>query len=444
MAVMEHRYAPRGAAVDLFRCRAKEVLLAGPAGTGKSRAALEKLLGVALKYSGMKGLIVRQVAATLGATALETWRNFVIPELLLNGTVRFYGGSKERAAEYQFANGSRILIGGMDDPIKIMSSEYDIIYVQEATELRPDGWEKLTTRLRNGVLPYQQLIADCNPDAPTHWLKHRCDIGQTVMLYSRHEDNPLYFDSRGNVTPRGQEYLATLDALTGVRKERLRYGRWVAAEGVIYEDWNPVVHVLDRFPIPPEWPRWWTVDFGYTNPFVCQWWAQDPDGRLYLYRELYHTGRTVDVHARQIRELSRDDPAPQGIICDHDAENRAVLDRELQRSTVPAEKTVKPGIEAVQVRLKPAGDGRPRLFLLRDSLVERDPKLDGDRKPCSTFEEMPGYIWAPPVNGRAPKEEPVKENDHGMDAMRYMVAQLDLSGRPRYRAFDSRGTWRSR
>ena len=63
-----------------------------------------------------------------------------------------------------------------------MSTEYDMIYVQEATELTEDDWEALTTRLRNGRAPIQQLIADCNPAEPTHWLKARCDSGQTRML----------------------------------------------------------------------------------------------------------------------------------------------------------------------------------------------------------------------------------------------------------------------
>jgi predicted transcriptional regulator len=41
------------------------------------------------------------------------------------------------------------------------------------------------------------------------------------------------------------------------------------------------------------------VDFGYTNPFVMQWWAEDPDGRLYLYREIYRTRRLVEDHAKR-------------------------------------------------------------------------------------------------------------------------------------------------
>ena len=43
----------------------------------------------------------------------------------------------------------------------------------------------------------------------------------------------------------------------------------------------------------------WSVDFGFTNPIVIQWWAEDPDGRLYLYRELY---RDEDAWSRTTPE----------------------------------------------------------------------------------------------------------------------------------------------
>lgn len=423
--VLEHRYSPRGACRALWERRDPEVLVSGPAGTGKSRACLEKLHLAALKYPGMRGLIVRKTHISATATALETWRKFVIKELLAIGDIAFYGGSAEEPPQYRYTNGSRVLVGGLDKASKIMSSEYDVIYVQEATELTEDDWEALTTRLRNWRMPYQQLMADTNPDTPTHWLKVRCDAGKTVMLESRHEDNPLLFDESSNLTTDGQAYMAKLDALSGVRYQRLRKGMWVAAEGIIYEEYDPAIHLIDPFEIPKEWTRYWAVDFGYTNPFVCQWWAEDPDGRLYLYRERYCTRHTVDQHAALIRTYMEDEPRPRAVICDHDAEGRATLERELGISTVAANKKVLDGIQAVQRRLRPAGDGRPRLYLFRNAVGVRDQELVDAHKPACTAEELPGYIWSDKIV----KEQPVKENDHGCDAMRYMVADRDLGVR---------------
>ena len=442
-----HRYQPFGTAVDAFRYKGPELLYAGPAGTGKSKCLLEKLHAVALKYPGMRGLIVRKTLASLGSTALVTYEEHVAKEHLANGEVSWFGGSAKEAACYRYKNGSRIVVGGMDKSMKIMSSEYDLVYVQEATELTEEDWEAITTRLRNGKVPYQQIIADANPDVPTHWLKMRCDTGKTHYIRSRHEDNPILFEQNpdgttGGLTEVGKNYIAKLDALTGVRYQRLRKGIWCAAEGLVYEEFDPNIHVHKRIAEPPvSWTRYVTVDFGYTNPMVVQFWAVDEDGRLWLYRELYATKTTVEDMAPKIKEAMnlKKAPRPRMIICDHDAEGRAVLEKHLGMSTKAAKKSVEDGIQAVKMRMRVSdADGKPRIFLCQDAVIKKDQDLLDRKKPTSTLEEVVGYIWdrgttKAQLDGKPPKEQPVKEDDHGMDAMRYMVAELDLRARPRVR-----------
>jgi phage terminase large subunit len=259
-----------------------------------------------------------------------------------------------------------------------------------------------------------------------------------------HEDNPVLFDEAGNVTELGSDYIKKLDMLTGVRYQRLRLGRWSAAEGVIYEEFGDV-HCLDAIPAPPgsyldpfgvpkHWRRYWAVDFGYVNPFVLQCWAEDEDGRLYLYRELYHSKQTVDQHAKRILAVVAPEgewiePKPSSLVVDHDAEGRAVLERELGIGTTAAHKSVLEGIDAVMARLRVQGDGRPRLFLLRNCVVDIDLELQDDGHPTSTIEEMPGYVWADNH-----KDEPAKADDHGCDALRYMVAERDMGIRVMYRS----------
>lgn len=442
--IAEHRYRPRGNCLRAMKCRDAEVLLSGPAGTGKSRACLEKIHLMALMNPGMRGLICRKTASTLSSTALVTWRRFVVSEALLAGDVHYYGGSAQEPASYRYRNGSVIAIGGLDAVSKIMSSEYDVVYVQEATELTENEWESITSRLRNWQISFQQLIADCNPAQPTHWLKIRCDTGRTTIFPTTHEDNPLLFDGDGDITERGADYISKLDNLTGVRYQRLRLGKWAAAEGVIYDEFNYDVHVIERLPtsnepldafgVPLSWRRHWGVDFGFVNPFVLQCWAEDGDGRLYMYREIYRTHTTVDVHARTILGIVAPqgrwlEPKPSSLVCDHDAEGRAVLERELGMSTQPAHKSVLEGIEAVQVRLRDPGDGRPRLFLVRGALVHQDPELADSGKPSCTIEEVTGYVWS-----NKKKEEPNKADDHGCDAMRYVVADRDFGIRAIYRS----------
>jgi phage terminase large subunit len=377
-------------------------------------------------YPGARGLIVRKTRASLSESGLVTYEKWVLGDD--NPIVA--GPTRQNRMAYRYPNGSTAVVGGMDKAIRIMSTEYDVIYIQEATELLENDLESLTTRLRNGVVPYQLLIGDCNPDAPTHWLKRRADRGASLMMESRHEDNPVLFTEAGELTDRGRAYIAKLDALTGVRYRRLRLGQWAAAEGAVYQEFDRAIHLLDRFEIPREWRRIRVIDFGYTNPFVCQWWAIDGDGRMYLYREIYQTKRTVRVHAERILQIEEDAGEKdliEATIADHDAEDRATLE-EYGIYTIAARKEISRGIQKVQERVKVAGDGRPRLFMLRDALVSVDEDLEESRRPFSTEQEIDGYVWPKGADGKAIEERPVKTDDHGMDAMRYAVAYVDGMG----------------
>lgn len=411
-------YFPRGSALDVLRCKVDEFMLDGPAGTGKSRVCLEKLNALAVRYPGCRLAIVRKKRRSLTETGLVTFEQHVKPSCDTTNQQRNVRQS------YVYPNGSEIIVAGVDDPVKLMSAEFDAIYVQEATELTPNDWEFLSTRLRNGVIPYQQLFGDCNPGPPTHWLKKRMDAGLTTRILSRHEDNPRLFTPKAELTEFGRKYLDRLDKLTGPRKDRLRYGKWAAAEGMVFDAWREDVHLIDPFLIPKEWRRFRTIDFGFIHPFVCHWWALDPDGRMYLYREIYRTRRTVAEHAPQIAELSQGEYI-EATVTDHDAEDRATLERALRIKTRAADKRVTTGIQAVQDRLSPP-EGGPRLFVFKDALVERDPALVDEETglsegPTCTVEEIDGYIWAKGPNGETLKEAPVKKGDDGMDALRYAV-----------------------
>jgi phage terminase large subunit len=437
--------------------RAPEVLTVGAAGTGKSFGALYKLHLMCLANGacrddcerdhehhsrGMRALMVRKTHKSLTSTGLVTFREQVAADAIGQGLLRWYGGSGEKPAQYQYENGSVIVVGGMDNPDKIMSAEYDVAFCQEATDFTLDDWEKINSRLRNGRVSFQQLLADCNPQQPSHWLKKRCDDGRTQMLLSRHEDNPRLFGEDASVTPYGASYLARLDNLTGVRRERLRWGRWAAAEGMIYEDWRPDVHLIDRKQLPRDWPRLWAIDFGFTNPFVWQMWAVDPDGRLYLEREIYRTQTIVEDHVAAIRAvvMTADGvwkyPRPTVVVVDHDAEDRATFERHMGIGTRAANKNVSEGIQAVQARLRVQPDGLPRLFICRDALVSMDESLRDRGRPARTADEIEGYVWEPAADGKIDKDRPLKIDDHGCDALRYVTVDQDLAPRMRVRFFN--------
>jgi phage terminase large subunit len=161
--------------------------------------------------------------------------------------------------------------------------------------------------LRNNQLGYQQLLADCNPTHPTHWLKQRCDSGQTRLLESTHQDNPMLWND-GGWTEFGASYIKTLDGLTGYQYQRLRLGLWVSAEGMYFEEWDPKLHICEPFEVPEEWPRWLAVDYGFAVPFCCLWFARSPESRqVYIYREAYLAGLRDEQQAQLIRERTGDE-----------------------------------------------------------------------------------------------------------------------------------------
>ncbi|MBL4700323.1 MAG: phage terminase large subunit [Phycisphaeraceae bacterium] len=399
-------YRPYGVARDLLYCREPEILMEGPAGTGKTRALLEKANLCAMKYPGMRALFVRKTRESSTESVLVTLEEKVLP----TGWPMLSGPSRRQRQNYRYPNGSIFVIAGMDRASRIMSTEYDMIFVFEARELTEDDWESLLTRLRNGMMPYQQAIADTNPDAPTHWLNQRALRGQMTRLLSRHDDNP-------NVT---NEYKKRLNHLTGVRRDRLYKGIWAGQEGAVYDLWDPAVHLVNHSDIPLEYRRIRSIDFGYTNPFVCQWWAIDSDDRMILYRELYLSHGLVEDHAQFIAKHSQGETY-EATVCDHDAEGRATLER-YGIETILAKKSLRSGIQSVTRRLKKEADGKPRLMLMQDCLIQTDHRLAEKQKPTSTCQEFPGYIWH---RGTDVSEMPVMVNDHGMDAMRYAVVYLD-------------------
>lgn len=421
----------RGRFIDLrgefaqrvMRCRDRRVLIEGPLGTGKTRLMLERIRACCLKYPGSRWILLRSVRKWLTNSALVTWEEKVI----VPGELKPDRIQRSNRTEYTFKNGSTVVVAGLDDPQGVFSAEYDGAFIVEAIEVRQDVAEKVDGRLRYGRMPYQQLLMDLNPGAPSHWLNTAANKGWCNRLRMRHTDNPALYRIDGTKTPFGEAYLSRLDELTGVRLRRLARGEWAQAEGVVFDAWDSAVNLIPSFHVPADWRRIWAVDFGYTNPFVWQLWAVDPDGRAYLTREIYKTGLQVEDAARLILSHTGDEPREDAIVRDHDREDGATLERHLGgRPTQAANKAVSAGLDAVNTRMRKAGDGKPRLFIFQDALVhDPDPALLAAGKPTHTAAEMDSYVWKKKVDGSVSKDEPVKENDHGADSMRYFCMHLD-------------------
>lgn len=421
-------YKAYGGAAELWQYKGHEAVLAGSFETGKTLACLHKLNALLCKYPRSRALMVRKTYKSLKQSVVVTFDNHVLayPPSDSRCPVHKVGGNAP--SHYEYPNGSVLVLGGMDNPQSLLSSEWDFIYIPQLEELSLSEYEALVGRCtgRANNAPYPQVIGDCNPGPPSHWILHRASL---KFIASRHEDNPTLYSRNadgtvGELTPRGRRTMAVLDSLTGVYLLRNRHGKWVAAEGQVYEDFSRDHHLVDRWEPEPSMRRIWVVDFGYNDPFVWQDWVIDHDGRAVMYQEIYWTRRTVEEHAANIKAAAPG-VRPEIIICDHDMEDRATLEKHLGMSTTAAYKAIVPGIQAVQSRMKLSGDGKPRLMYMRDALVERDEALAAARKPVCTVDEEEVYVWPKSQDGKPMKEIPVDLNNHGQDAKRYMVAYLD-------------------
>lgn len=433
VAVHRDVTAPRfyGGAEWFWKYKGQEAILDGPYETGKTFAALSKLHALLVKYPGSRAFMTRKTYKSLLSTAVVTYENKVLPVKPDDpkSAIRKFGG--ERVEFYSYPNDSHLLVVGMDNPDKILSGEFDFGYVNQAEELPLATWETLVGRCtgRAGNAPYTQVMGDVNPSHPQHWILHRAHIQR---FEQKHEHNPTLFNPvRRRWTRQGIKTLRILRSLTGLRKKRGCEGKWVSAEGVVYE-FDEQVHVIARERVP-EITRWYlSYDFGYTNPFVCQLWGVDRDNRMYLWHEIYFTRRTINAHVPRIKAMI-DGKSIEIAVADHDAEDRATL-LEHGLTTVPATKDISVGIQAVEERLKIQGDGKPRLYVVEDACMEYDTELyrslPGDLHPCCTEHEFSLYAWPESKDGKAEKEVPLDFNNHGMDALRYMVMHLKNNYEP--------------
>jgi phage terminase large subunit len=431
----------RGANAALLAATEREVILAGPAGTGKTWGACEFLDRYARSVPNGHGAIVRKIRADFGTTVRRTWE----ATIARRGGVEIIGGDHPEA--YRYSNGFRVEVLGLDRLSGVLSAEFDAVYGNQAEEFAHEDWANLATRLRGAGSHWRVIFGDANPGPPSHWILSRPGLR---LLHSRHEDNPALFTEAGLLTEEGRLYLESLDALPGVLRERLRFGRWVQAEGVVYDEFDRALHVIARAALPKLVRFIASIDFGYRDPFVWQLWGLDAEGRMYLVREIYLSGVIVEDHAERIRELvSADIPEDRSLeatVSDHDREDRETLHRHGVH-TLPANKAITAGIQAVQERLRVehrcggredvcadrqrAGAPnrcRPRLFVVEDALDARDEVLAAAHRPVCTAQEFEVYEWKKTANGRPTKEEPLDRDNHGMDAGRYAVAHLDDIG----------------
>jgi phage terminase large subunit len=381
----------------------------GSAGGGKSRICAEKVHGFCLKYPGATAMVLRKTRESVTKSAVLFLEQTVIGN---DKSVKHLRGD----GRFQYANGSMIMYGGMKDEDQRESVRsiggsggVDFIWMEEANKFEEADYNELLGRLRGNAADWRQIILSTNPDAQTHWIKRRLIDGlEAHVYYSSAADNPYNPPS----------YLATLAQMTGIQRQRLHEGKWVQAEGVIYDNWALENIAPDADYNPAYGAIYWGMDDGYVygggpgtasyHPRVVLMAQITPVGGLNVFAEYYRTLELAETTITNVRAMGY--PDPDIVYVDSSAaELRARLSG-IGIMNVGATHVVSEGIKTLR-RMICDGNGQ-RLFRVHPRCA-------------NLIRELQTYRYADSTAGvNAGEPKPEKTEDHGPDSARYLAYSL--------------------
>lgn len=283
----------------------KQLLISGPAGTGKTFAVLCLLHCLASDFPGLRILICRQTRVSLTDSVLITFEQEILPLDEAESIAR--GPSRLNRHSYPYPNGSEIVLGGLDKPDSVLSQAWDIVFINEAIEVQEDAWDKLWSRLNRPGRPawLGYLISDTNPGDPSHWLKQRADRGEVGYWDTGHKANPMLFDRREWLAA-GITYLASLGCFKGTRRKRFLDGLWAAGEGAWFETFDTATHVSERAEFDPRYAVHLPVDTGvHTGAVWFQVVGDGPNAKVHVFGDYYSDRVPAFDNGGAILERSR-------------------------------------------------------------------------------------------------------------------------------------------
>ena len=308
-----------------LKAKKKHVGFGGARGGGKSWVVRVKAILLSLQYAGIAILIVRRTYPELESNHGKPLKKMLMP--LIKAKLVKYNETKRI---FTFWNGSEIMLKYCDkekDIENFQGQEYDIIFLDEATQLLESHMKDITACLR-GVNKFpKRVYYTCNPGGRGHAYIKRIFIDKRYLpgenpedyefIQSKVQDNQVLLKYQ-------PEYLAQLEALPPARRKAWLDGSWDIYEGQFFEDFvdNPEhyndrvwTHVIEPFEPPKSWKIFRSYDFGYGKPFSCGWWAVDHDGCVYRILEYYGCKKgepnvglrlTPDQQFKEIAKIERE------------------------------------------------------------------------------------------------------------------------------------------
>lgn len=351
----------------------------GGIGSGKSYAGAVKALLHCDRPS--LGLVVAPTYRMLYDATWRTYRDVAGPLLWKFNKTDFI--ARIGRAE--------VLFRSADEPDKLRAINAHWAHVDEASLCPAETYEIVMGRLRAGG-EAGPLWLTFTPKGRAHWT-YRV-LSEMTVFRAATRDNPYL----------AEEFVESLERIYAgdfARQELL--GEFVSFEGLVYDEFDRSVHVRER---DCEWKRVVAgVDAGYTNPSVVLVAGVDGDDRVHVLDEYYRRRVLQSDFVADVKRLAEEhrverffvDPSAAGLIAEMRAAGLAVS---------PAQHDVMAGIMAVKGRLRVQADGLPRLTL--------SPRC------VNAIAEFESYVWS----DKRARDEPLKQNDHAMDALRYLVMSI--------------------
>ncbi len=285
-----------------FKSRKRYIAYGGARGGGKSWAVQRKAPLMALRYPGIKMLLLRR-------TYKDLERNHVRAlEPLLKGIASYSRQDKC----FRFPNGSVLDLGycaSESDVLQYQGQEYDIIFIDEATQFTEFQYETLVPCVRGANNFPKRMYLTCNPGGIGHeWVK-RLFVDRNYKKDERPDDydfiKATVFDNKP-LLENDPGYVNTLKNLSDDLRKAWLDGDWDIFEGQYFSEFNRSIHVVKPFEIPQDWRRFISIDYGL-DMLACLWIALDYNGKAYVYKELYESGLIISEAACRIHEVNGDD-----------------------------------------------------------------------------------------------------------------------------------------
>lgn len=357
--------------------RDKEVLISyGGAGSGKSFSTAQSIILRALEEGNKRILITRKTLPALRVSCLQLMKD------LLNEYEIPYELNKSEL-EMKVGN-NQILFKSLDNPEKIKSSEFNYIWAEEATELTHQDYLQLRLRLRRKNDLKNQLIMTLNPIDQFHWIRAQvldAPNREIASLQSNYKMNSFL----------SKEYIEQLEGLAEIDENYYRIyalGEWGVLQNLIYSNWDVVNDIPENYD-----EIIYGLDFGYVNPTALLE-IRIKENEIWVKELIYQTHLTNS----DLIELLKNKVERNSFIYADSAEPQRIEEiHKANFNIFPADKNVKFGINKVK---------QYKIHILEDSI--------------NLIKEIRSYKWKEDKEGRT-LEEPVKFNDHALDAMRYAI-----------------------